>query len=405
MSPPTELALSARVDRIRTSASLAAGARSRALIAEGRDIVDLTMGEPDFDTPAHIVDAAVAAMRRGETRYTSVNGTPALRAAIAASFEARYATTYAEDEITVGSGAKQLIFLALMATLDEGAEVVIPAPYWVSYPDMVLANDGHPVVVECPEADGFRLTAAALERAITPRTRWLILNAPGNPTGAIYPAAELHALAQVLLRHPQVLVLTDDIYGDIVFGDVPVVHLLEVEPRLRDRVLMVNGVSKSYAMTGWRLGFAAGPRRLVGAVNKLISQMTSCPSSISQAAAVAALTGDQSFVRESVVTYRQRRDRAVALLAAVPGLTCSAPDGAFYLFVGCRGMMGRTAPDGRTIATDEDMALYLLDSAGVATVHGGAYGLSPYVRLSFAVATATIEDACARIARACADLV
>jgi aspartate aminotransferase len=390
----------ARVERIRVSPSIAAAARARRLAAEGRDILDFTVGEPDFDTPEHIRDAAIAAINRGETRYTPVNGTPALRAAVRAKLKQRTGIGFTDAEIAVGGGAKQLIYLAFSATLDQGDEVVIPAPYWVSYPDMVLANDGTPVLAECTAADGFLLTPEALEAAITPRTRWLVLNTPGNPTGAAYDPGQLRELAEVLRRHPQVGILTDEIYDEIWFADHEPTSIVGVEPRLADRTLVVNGVSKTYAMTGWRIGYAAGPESLVTAINKLQGQTSSCPSSISQAAAVAALEGDHGPVREMVAIYRRRRDLAVDLVNAIPGLAVEPPAGAFYLFPSCAGLLGRKTPDGRVLDTDEDVVLYLLDSAGVATVHGAAYGLSPHFRLSFATSAEILELGCARIAEA-----
>jgi aspartate aminotransferase len=393
-----------RVDRIRESPSIAAAARARALIAEGHDVLDLTVGEPDFDTPEHVKVAAIAAIRRGETKYTSVNGTPALREAIIGRLKRRTGIGYDDSEVTVGGGAKQIIYLALSATLDEGDEVIVPAPYWVSYPDMVLANDGTPVIVECPESDGFVLTPDALAAAITPRTRWVVLNMPGNPTGASYSPAQLRGLADVLLAHPHVAVLTDEIYDEIWFDDGEVSSIVAVEPGLADRVLVVNGVSKTYAMTGWRLGYAAGSAPLVAAINKLQGQTSSCPSSISQAAAVAALSGDQSPVREMVAIYRRRRDLAARLLNAIPGLSVTPPSGAFYLFPNCAGLIGRTTPEGAVLTCDADVVGYLLDAAKVASVHGGAYGLSPYFRISFATSEQVLEQACERISSAVADL-
>lgn len=390
----------ARVGRIRVSPTVAAAARARELKAAGRDIVDMTAGEPDFDTPEPVRAAAHEAIEAGRTRYTSVNGTPELRAAIRSDLKRRLGLDYADAEITVAGGGKPVLFVALMASVDQGDEVIVPAPYWVSYPDMVLANDGTPVVVECPEADGFKLTPGALEAAITPRTRWLILNSPSNPTGAAYSRAELVALGAVLLRHPQVWVLSDDIYDQIWFRDEPMTTLAAAVPGLKDRTLLVNGVSKSHAMTGWRLGYGAGPAPLVAAINKLQSQISSCPSSVSQAAAAAALSGNQGFVEEACAAYRERRDYAVKRLSAVPGLTCRNPDGAFYLYPGCAGAIGKRTPGGEVIGTDEDFVRYLLDSVGVAAVHGAAYGLSPYFRLSIATSLDTIAEGCDRIAAA-----
>jgi aspartate aminotransferase len=398
------MALAQRVDRIKPSPSTAAAQRVRELKAQGHEILDLTVGEPDFDTPDHVKAAAIEAIGRGETKYTPVNGTPQLRAAIADKLARRHGLRYPTEQITVGGGAKQIIFLALTATLDAGDEVIVPAPYWVSYPDMVLANDGTPVVVPCPEADGFKLTAQRLESAITDSTRWVILNAPNNPTGAAYTADELRALADVLLAHPHVLVLTDEIYDEILYGPGLPRTIVAVEPRLADRVFLTNGVSKTYAMTGWRIGYGAGPADLVGAVNKLQSQISSCPSSISQAAATAALTGDQSFIRDCVAVYRARRDEAVKMLTDIPGLTCTAPSGGFYVLVGCAGLLGRRTPAGEEIRTDEEFARYLLESQRVAVIHGAAYGAPGYFRISFATSSAVLTESCERIARACADL-
>ncbi|MGO6951218.1 aspartate transaminase [Rhizobium johnstonii] len=393
-----------RVSRIKVSPSTAAAARARELKAAGRDIVDLTVGEPDFDTPDNIKAAAHAAIDRGETKYTAVNGTPALRKAIIGDIKRRLGLSYADNEICVGGGAKQILFLALMASVENNAEVIIPAPYWVSYPDMVIANEGKPVIIECPQETGFKLTPEALERAITPKTLWLVLNAPSNPTGAAYDRSELEALGKVLLRHPHVFVLSDDIYDQVWFKDEPMTTLVAAVPELKERVLLTNGVSKSYAMTGWRIGYAAGPAALIAAINKLQSQMSSCPSSVSQAAAAYALSSDQSFVAESVTVYRKRRDYACSRLNAVPGLSCLVPDGAFYLFPNCAGVIGKKTPEGKTIETDLDFVLYLLDGVGVAALQGAAYGISPHFRLSIATSMEVITQACDRIERAVADL-
>jgi aspartate aminotransferase len=349
----TNLALAKRVSRIRVSPTTAAAARVRELKATGHDIIDLTIGEPDFDTPDHVKAAAHAAIERGETKYTDVNGTPVLRKAIIADFKRRLGLDYAENQICLGGGGKQVLFLALMASVEDDAEVVVPAPYWVSYPDMVIANGGKPIIVECPQDVSFKLTPQALAAAITPRTRWLILNTPSNPTGAAYSQAELVALGDVLLRHPNVLVLSDDIYDQIWFRDEPMTTLAAAVPMLKDRVLLANGVSKSYAMTGWRIGYAAGPAPLISAINKLQSQISSCPSSISQAAAAHALTAEQSFVGRSVQLYKERRDYACERLNSIAGLSCLMPDGAFYLYPSCAGIIGRGPPmarDSRTIS-------------------------------------------------------
>jgi aspartate aminotransferase len=400
----SEFRPAARAANIKVSPSAAAAQRARDLKAEGRDIVDMTVGEPDFDTPDSVKLEAIAAIVRGETKYTPVNGTPRLREGIRGDFRRRLGLDYASDQICVGGGAKQILFLALMAAVEAGTEVIVPAPYWVSYPDMVVANDGVPVVVPCAEADDFKLRPQTLEAAITERTGWLILNAPSNPTGAAYTVAELRALGTVLLDHPKVWVLCDEIYDQIRFGDTPITSIVAAEPRLADRTLVVNGVSKSYAMTGWRIGYGAGPLPLIKTINKLQSQMSSCPSSISQAAAAAALEGDQSFVGASVDIYRERRDFALARLNAIPGISCRRPDGAFYLFPSCAGLIGKRTREGKTIASDLDFVLYLLEQEGVAALHGAAYGLSPYFRLSIATSMAVIKEACDRIARASAAL-
>lgn len=380
-----------RVARIRESASVLAAGRVRELKAEGRSIIDLTVGEPDFDTPDHVKQAAIAAITAGETKYTAVTGTPQLRSAILGHLERRTGLRYGQNEITVAGGAKQVIFTAFMASLDKGDEVVIPAPYWVSYPDMVLANDGTPVIVPCGDEVGFKLAPEALAAAITPATKWLILNTPSNPTGVVYSPAELKALAAVLADHPHVHVLTDEIYDEINFGAGQITSLVAAAPQLRDRVLVVNGVSKAYAMTGWRLGYGVGPAGLVAAINKLQSQISSCPSSISQAAAAAALTGEQRFVAECVAAYKERRDVAVAGLNSIEGLSCTTPDGAFYVYVKCEGAIGKTTPDGSRIESDQDFVLYLLDAASVAVIPGSAYGLGPYFRISFATSLETIK--------------
>ena len=393
-----------RVNRIKPSPSTAAAQRVRELKAQGHEILDLTVGEPDFDTPEHVKLAAIEAIQRGDTKYTPVNGIPELRTAISDKLFQQHGVRYASEQITVGGGAKQVIFLALMATVDEGSEVVIPAPYWVSYPDMVLANGGTPVIVECTEASGFKLTAQQLESAITTRTRWIILNAPSNPTGAAYTSAELRSLADVLLAHPHVRVLTDEIYDEIWYGPGRADTLVGVEPRLRDRVLVTNGVSKTYAMTGWRIGYGAGATDLAAAINKLQSQSSSCPSSVSQAAAVAALTGKQDFVADTVAVYQTRRDKALQALNDLPGISCTTPQGGFYLFVNCAALLGKHTPQGAVIDTDEEFASYLLESQQVAVIHGAAYGTPGYVRISFATTSTVLDEAIARIGRACAAL-
>ena len=389
-----------RVRRIKPSPSSAAADRASALKREGRSIVSLVVGEPDFDTPAHIRAAAARAIEAGATRYTMLAGTPELRQAIAAKLHRENGLAYGAADIVVTNGAKSAIYSALEATLEPGDEVIIPAPYWVSYPDMVLACEGVPVTVACPEENGFKITPSQLEAAITGKTRWLLINSPSNPTGASYTVAEYRALADVLARHPDVLVMTDDIYEHIRFDGQVTPHLLNAAPELRERVLAVNGLSKTYAMTGWRIGWVAGPSDLIGALGTLLSQASGNACSISQAAAVEALNGDQGFVAESVAIYKSRRDRTLARVNAIPGLSCLPPDGAFYLYVNCAGLIGRTTPSGQRLDSDSDVVLYLLDSAGVALVPGSAYGLSPFFRMSIATSMATLEDGLDRIAAA-----
>lgn len=400
----SQLAVANRVTRIQESASGAAAERVRQLRAAGEDILSLTVGEPDFDTPDHIKQAAVAALDRGDTKYTSVNGTPELQRAILGRVERHTGVRYATNELTVGVGGKQVIFMALMATLDAGDEVIVPAPYWVSYPDMVLANDGTPVIVEATEDNGFKLTPEQLRSAITDKTRWLVLNTPSNPTGAVYSRSELAALADVLADFPQVWVLTDEIYDEIYFGDGKVVSLVEAAPALRDRTFLVNGVSKAYAMTGWRIGYGVGPAVLVGAINKLLSQISSCAAAVSQAAAAAALDGDQSFIPETVAVYRRRRDLCVEGFGSIEGLSCSAPDGAFYLYINCSGVIGKVTPAGVRLDDDQAVTLYLLEEAKVAAVQGSAYGLSPYFRISFATDDETLRTAIEAVRAAVAKL-
>jgi aspartate aminotransferase len=390
----------ARVRRIRESPSAAAAAHVRELKAVGTPIIDFTVGEPDFDTPRYVKDAAIAAIEAGDTKYTPVNGTPQLRAAIRARMLRTSGIEYSDAEITVGGGAKQVIYLAFTASLDVGDEVIIPAPYWVSYPDMVAANDGTPVIVPTTAADRYKLTPDRLRAAITERTRWLVLNAPSNPTGVTYSRDELTALAAVIAEYPQVRVLTDEIYDEITFGADRAIGLAAAAPSIRDRVLVVNGVSKSYAMTGWRLGFAVGDSGVIRAINLLQSQISTCPSSITQAAAAVALTGDQSFVTETVLEYRRRRDRAVAGLTAIDGLAPLVPDGAFYLFVDCSALIGSSAPNGAVLADDVEVTRYLLDEAHVAVIQGSAYGMDGFFRISYATSMEVIDSGIAAIAAA-----
>ena len=402
--PVTASRIAARVQRIKPSPSSAASDRANELRRQGQSIINLVVGEPDFDTPANIRQAASAAIERGETRYTQNAGTPELRQAIVAKLARENGLSYSASQVLVTSGAKSAIFNAFAATLGAGDEVLIPAPYWVSYPDMVLACEGEPVTLACPEHEGFKLTPAQLRSAITERTRWLLLNSPSNPTGASYSAAELRALADVLLDFPHVLLMTDDIYEHIRYEGLDNPHILAIEPALNERSLVVNGVSKTYAMTGWRIGYAAGPADLIGAMATLQSQSTSNACSVSQAAAVEALNGDQSFVKHSVEVYQQRRDRCLDLLNAIPGLSCRKPDGAFYLYVNCGGLLGKTTAEGQVLNSDSEVVMYLLESQGVAVVAGTAYGLAPFFRMSIATDIDTLDQGCARIAAAVAAL-
>ena len=395
--------LSSRAGRIKASPSNLAAQRARELKAAGRDIVNLGQGEPDFPTPEHVIEAAHKAAREGQTRYTTVDGTPELKEAVIEKFSRENGLAFKAPNITVGTGGKQVIFNAMMATLDPGDEVIIPAPYWVSYPDMVLFAEGTPVRVATLQQNGLKLTPQALEAAITARTKWLILNSPSNPSGATYSADELRSLAAVLERHPQVWVLVDDMYEHILYDGRRFATMAAVAPHLAARTLTVNGVSKSYAMTGWRIGYAGGPAELIRAIGKIQSQSTSNPSSVSQAAALAALTGPQAIVRERCAQFQARRDRFHPRLDAIAGLECAKPDGAFYFFPCCAGLMEKRTPQGKIISNDEDVALYLLD-AGVSLVHGAAYGLSPYFRVSFATSMDNLDEACRRIAAAFSDL-
>ena len=394
---------SPRLGRIKHSPSNAATQKVRELRAEGRDIIGLTIGEPDFPTPDNVKRAVAEAMARNDTRYTTVDGTDEMKDAVRLKFKRENGLDYARGQITVANGAKQIVFNAMMTTLSTGDEVLIPAPYWVSYLDMALVADGTPIAITCSEDNGFKLTPAQLAAAITPRTKWLVLNSPGNPTGATYSRAELAALAEVLLRHPHVWILTDDIYEHLLFDGREFCTIAQVEPRLYERTLTVNGVSKAYSMTGWRIGYAGGPQELMRNMAKLQSQSTSNPCSISQAAAVEALTGPQEYVHLRAREFEERRNVVVPLLNAAPGLRCRMPEGAFYAFPSCAGVLGRKTPAGKLLETEQDFALYLLDN-GVAGIQGEAYGLSPYLRFSIATDLATLQEACARIQRACAAL-
>ncbi len=396
--------LAQALGRVKPSPTIAVTSRARELKAEGRDVIGLGAGEPDFDTPDSIKEAAIKAIWAGDTKYTAVDGTPALKAAIADKFKRENGLDYVPEQITVGTGGKQVIFNALMATLDPGDEVIIPAPYWVSYPDMVLLCGGTPVSVTCPASASFKLQPDALAAAITPKTKWIILNSPNNPTGAAYSRDEMQALTDVLVSHPHVHILTDDMYEHLSYDGFEFTTVAQVEPRLYDRTLTMNGVSKAYAMTGWRIGYAGGPRDLIKAISKVQSQSTSNPSSVSQAAAVAALNGPQDFIPERAKVFQERRDLVVSMLNQATGIECHRPEGAFYVFPSCAGCIGKTTPEGKTITDDQEFVTYLLESEGVAVVQGSAFGLDPFFRVSYATSTEALKEACARIQRACANL-
>ena len=390
--------------RIKPSATIAVSTKARALKAQGRDVISLGAGEPDFDTPDNIKEAAIRAIRAGQTKYTDVEGTPELKDAIIAKFKRENGLAYERQQIIVGTGGKQVLYNALMATLNQGDEVVIPAPYWVSYPEIVALAGGTPVPVPTSAASGFRMTAEQLEAAIGPKTKWLILNSPSNPSGAAYTAAHLKALTDVLLRHPQVWVLTDDMYEHLTYDDFEFATPAQVEPGLYERTLTMNGVSKAYCMTGWRIGYAGGPTSLVKAMGVLQSQSTSNPSSISQAAAVEALTGPQDFIARNNKVFKERRDLVVSMLNQASGLKCPSPEGAFYVYPSCAGAIGKSAPSGKRIANDLDFVSELLEAEGVAVVQGEAFGLAPHFRISYATATELLEESCRRIQRFCASL-
>lgn len=396
--------VASRLGRIKPSPTIAVTTRAAELKAAGKDVIGLGAGEPDFNTPDFVIEAAYAAMKKGETKYTAVDGTPALKDAIIAKFKRDNGLTYERSQITVGTGGKQVLYNALMATLNPGDEVIIPAPYWVSYPDMTILAEGTPVFVPCREEAGFKLQADQLEAAITPKTKWLILNSPSNPTGAAYSYDEMKALTDVLVKYPHVYIMTDDIYEHLVYDDFKFFTPAQVEPKLYDRTLTCNGASKAYAMTGWRIGYAAGPKDIIKAMGAVQSHSTSNPCSISQAATVAALNGDQSFLKDWCATYKARRDMVVDMLNAAEGITCQKPEGAFYVYPSCAGCIGKTTPEGKVISSDADFVTYLLETVGVAAVHGEAFGLSPYFRISYATSTEALVEACTRIQKACADL-
>lgn len=397
-------ASASRLSRVVPSAIIALAEKVRELEGTGPEPIDLGIGEPDFDTPDNIKQAAIQAIKQGETKYTAIHGSPALRDAIREKFLRDNHLEYSRDQITVSGGAKLIIFNAMMATLNAGDEVLIAAPYWTTYPDVIRITDGDPVIVPCPQEHGFKLRAEDLEAAITPRTKWLFLNSPSNPTGSAYNHADLAALAEVLMSHQQVRVLSDDIYEHLVYDDFEFVTLAQVVPDMAERTLTVNGVSKAYAMTGWRLGYAGGPQDLIKAMGNVQSQSSSHASSITQAAALEALTGPQAIIGERREIFRRRRDLVVPLLNRIEGLTCSRPDGSFFAYPSCAGVIGKTTPEGKRIDTDDDFVTYLLESERVAAVPGAAFGLSPHFRISFATSTESLREACMRIQRACAAL-
>jgi aspartate aminotransferase len=396
--------LSAALDRVKPSATIAVTDKARQLKAAGRNVIGLGAGEPDFDTPANVKLAAIKAIEAGKTKYTAVDGIPELKEAIVAKFKRENGLTYVPNQITVGTGGKQVLYNALMATINPGDEVIIPAPYWVSYPEMVALAGGEPVPVVCTAEHGFKLQAADLEKAITPKTKWIILNSPSNPTGAAYTEAEMKALTDVLVKHPHVWVMTDDMYEHLVYDNFKFVTPAQVEPKLLDRTLTVNGVSKAYSMTGWRIGYAGGPTQLIKAMATIQSQSTSNPSSISQWAALEALSGPQDFIATNAELFKGRRDLVVSMLNQANGIQCPRPEGAFYVYPSCAGTMGKTAPSGKKLENDEDFVTELLESEGVAVVHGSAFGLGPAFRISYATKNSDLEEACNRIQRFCANL-
>ena len=396
--------IASRLKRIKPSMTVGINVKANALRAEGKDVLVLAAGEPDFDTPANIRKAAFDAMESGQTRYVPGKGTPALQKAIQTKFIKDNNIEYSLDEIIVGVGGKHIIYNAMMATLNTDDEVIIPAPFWVSYPDIVLLAEGKPIIVECPESQNFKITANQLEKNITEKTKWLMLNSPSNPTGAVYSKNELKELAKVLLKYPHVLIMSDDIYEKIIYDNLEFGTLASIEPRLKDRCLTLNGVSKAYCMTGWRLGYCGASKEIIAAMNKMQSQSNTSTSSISMAAAVEALEGSQEFIKEHNEAFVRRRDMVVSLLNQIEGINCLTPEGAFYVYPSCEGVIGKQTPDGNKIATDEDFMNYLLESEGIAGVHGAAFGLSPYFRLSYATSDEILKDACSRIKRACEKL-
>ncbi len=393
-----------RLKRIKPSMTVGINVKANALRAEGKDVLVLAAGEPDFDTPQNIRKAASDAMDAGKTRYVPGKGTPELQKAIQSKFLKDNNLNYDLDEIIVGVGGKHIIYNAMMATINPNDEVIIPAPFWVSYPDIVLLAEGKPVIVQCPENQNFKITADQLEKSITDKTKWLMLNSPSNPTGSLYSKQELKELAEVLLKYPQVLIMSDDIYEKVIYDNLEFATIASVEPRLKDRCLTLNGVSKAYCMTGWRLGYCGASKEIIAAMNKIQSQSTTSTSSISMAAAVEALNGSQEFIKEHNKAFVRRRDLVVHLLNNIDGLSCLTPEGAFYVYPSCEGVIGKETSEGKKISNDEDFMTYLLESEGIAGVHGAAFGLSPYFRLSYATSDEILKDACTRIKRACEKL-
>ena len=393
--------ISERMSRIQPSPTLAVSKKAADMRARGEDVISLGAGEPDFDTPEPIKAEGIQAIQAGMTKYTAVGGTPELKKAVRQKFERDNGLHFSDAEVIIGTGGKQVLYNAFMATLNEGDEVLIPSPYWVSYPDMVRLADGKAVIVPCREQDGFRLSVQALEAALTPKTKWLVLNSPGNPSGSVYDADLLCRLAAVLEAHKHVYVLSDDMYEHIIYDDVRFATMATVAPALAERVLTVNGVSKAYAMTGWRIGFAGGPAAIIAAMTKVQSQSTSNPCSISQAAAAAALLGKHDFLRERNKTFKQRRDLVVTAINQIDGLSCRVPEGAFYVFVNCHGLLGRKTPEGITIADDSTLAEYFLSAQKVALVGGKAFGMEGYFRISYATSTEALSKACERLKQAC----
>ncbi len=393
-----------RINRIKPSMTVGINIKAKAMKEEGKDVIVLAAGEPDFNTPKNIRDAANKAMEEGKTKYVPGKGTPELQKAIQKKFKKDNNIDYSLDEIICGVGGKHIIYNAMMATINSGDEVIIAAPYWVSYPDIVLLAEGKPIIVECPENQNFKIKPEQLEKCITPRTKWLMLNSPSNPTGAVYSKKELKDLAKVLINHPNVLIMCDDIYEKIIYDEIDFHTLASVEPALKNRCLTLNGVSKSYCMTGWRLGYCGASKEIIAAMNKIQSQSTTSTSSITMAASVEAISGPQDFIFDHNKKFMKRRDLVVSKLNDIDGITCSKPDGAFYVYPNCKGILGKITPNGKKISSDEDFMTYLLEDQGVAGVHGSAFGLSPYFRLSYATSDEILEEACNRILNACRKL-